>query len=208
MYRKKDFFLSIISGFLTGFISALIFRFLKLSFIVPILNFRFSGDLWFNLIWFIPILWVLGVYLGYKLSSFIPWLFQFSKFIAIGFLNTSIDFGILNLLVYLSGITKGLSIIGLNSISFLIAVINSYFWNKGWTFSLGTQLKAEEFTKYIIVTFFGLLINNGIVFLGTTLINPLFKLTPILWINFVKAIGIIVSLTWNFIGYKIIVFKR
>lgn len=59
---------------------------------------------------------------------------QFSKFLVVGFMNTAIDFGILNLLMWLTGVYKGQWIILLNATAFAVAVINSYLWNKYWTF--------------------------------------------------------------------------
>lgn len=199
-YSRKDFFLSILSGILAGVIIAPLFIKLGVG--------RQVGILWWNLVWVVPILFVSGTYIGSRLSRFIPWFFQFAKFAAVGFLNTAIDFGILNLLIFLTGITKGVGIIGINSVSFLSAVTNSYFWNKGWTFQLGTQVRAGEFLQFVVVTFIGLLINNSIVFAGTTWFSPLFGLDAVLWVNFVKAAGVVVALIWNFIGYKLIVFRK
>lgn len=199
-YSRKDFFLSILSGILAGIIIAPLFIKLNIG--------NGLGASWWNLAWAVPILFVFGTYIGSRLSRFIPWFFQFAKFAAIGFLNTAIDFGVLNLLIFLTGITKGVGIIGINSVSFLSAVTNSYFWNKGWTFQLGTQARAGEFLQFVVVTFIGLLINNSIVFAGTTWISPLFGLDAVLWVNFVKAAGVVVALIWNFAGYKLIVFRE
>lgn len=134
---------------------------------------------------------------------------QFSKFVLIGFLNTGIDFAVLNLLMWQTGIYSGKYIIFLNAISFSVAVINSYFWNKLWIFRAKETTQAgKEFTQFIAITLVGMAINTAIVYSITTLVPPMFGLNKELWANLAKVAATGVSLIWNFIGYKLIVFKR
>jgi len=133
---------------------------------------------------------------------------QFSKFIVIGFMNTAIDFAILNFLMWWTGIYSGASIILLNMVSFSIAVFNSYFWNKYWTFRDLDKVEAKEFSQFILVTLIGLAINSSIVYGVTTLVSPMFGISPELWANLAKVAATGFSLIWNFIGYKFIVFNR
>ena len=134
---------------------------------------------------------------------------QFSKFVLIGFLNTGIDFAILNLLMWQTGIYSGKYIILLNAIAFSVAVTNSYFWNKFWIFrAKETDKKAGEFAQFVAVTLVGMAINTTIVYSVTTLVSPIFGLSVELWANLAKAAATGISLVWNFIGYKFIVFKK
>ena len=134
---------------------------------------------------------------------------QFSKFVLIGFLNTGIDFAILNLLMWQTGIYSGKYIILLNAIAFSVAVTNSYFWNKFWIFrAKETEKKAGEFAQFVAVTLVGMAINTTIVYSVTTLVSPMFGLSVELWANLAKAAATSISLVWNFTGYKLIVFKR
>ena len=133
---------------------------------------------------------------------------QFSKFVVIGFMNTAIDFTILNFLMWWTGIYSGALIILLNMVSFSIAVFNSYFWNKYWTFKDLDKIEAKEFSQFILVTLIGLAINSSIVYGITTLVSPMFGISPELWANLAKVAAIGFSLIWNFIGYKFIVFNR
>ncbi len=127
-------------------------------------------------------------------------------------MNTAIDFTVLNLLMWWTGIYKGGWIILLNAVSFSIAVINSYLWNKYWTFRAREADEpgevAKEFSQFIAVTLIGLGINTGVVYGITTLIAPVFGLSPEIWANLAKATATGFSLIWNFIGYKFIVFKK
>jgi putative flippase GtrA len=136
---------------------------------------------------------------------------QFIKFCIVGVINTGIDFAVLNLLMWIFGIYKGNWIILLNAISFTAAVANSYLFNKFWTFgekTTGAGYLTKQFTQFMFVSIIGITINTAIVFTTTTYISPLFGLSTALWANFAKALATGVSMIWNFIGYKFLVFKK
>lgn len=66
---------------------------------------------------------------------------QFVRFLGIGFLNTAIDFAVLNTLMFYSGIFTGAVVGMFSTISFLLAVSHSYFWNRYLVFK---KSGAEE----------------------------------------------------------------
>jgi putative flippase GtrA len=136
---------------------------------------------------------------------------QFSKFIIVGGINTVIDFLVLNILISVTGITSGAELFILNSISFSIAVVNSYFMNKYWTFQDKTQTKKEpvKFSQFLAVSLVGIVINGGVLSLITAYVAiPFVFITPVMWANIAKLFATGISLIWNFIGYKFFVFKR
>lgn len=144
---------------------------------------------------------------------------QFGKFVVVGFINTAIDFGVLNLLIYFTGIKEGSWIFALNLIAFSLATTNSYIWNKLWTFKAkATKEVSNEFGQFIIVSLVGAFINSAIVFGITTLLTPFMGLAPMfgldsgawesLWANFAKVVATGIALIWNFLGYKFLVFKK
>lgn len=133
---------------------------------------------------------------------------QFGKFALIGFLNTGIDFAVLNLLMWSFAIYSGSWLAFFNVVSFSIAVTNSYFWNKYWVFRAGgTENKTTEFTKFLIVSIIGIFINTFIVYGFATFLPPILGISPALWVNIGKALASGVSLLWNFAGYKLFVFR-
>lgn len=161
------------------------------------------------LIFILPIVALIAVYIAYLIGKKIPVIFQFAKYATVGFANTAVDFGILNLLMWMTKIYSGKEIFFLNSISFLIAVTHSYAWNKLWTFKArGEKDVTIQFLRFLAVTLIGLLINGGIVYIITTWISPISGLSAVVWANVAKAIATAISLIWNFIGYKFIVFKK
>lgn len=151
---------------------------------------------------------------------------QVLVFAVVGVINTAIDFAVLNLLSHFTGIKKGQGVIPLNYISFSCAVIASYFLNKHWTFKdQGGSDKTKQFTFFLIVSVIGASINSLTVYLITTfvpvptgIINSVLTAVPsiatkfsdlsVLWLNIAKLCATVVSLIWNFVGYKLFVFKK
>lgn len=131
---------------------------------------------------------------------------QFLRFGIVGTIGVFVDFGILNLLSFLTGIYAGLGIIVINSISFLAAVVNNYLLNKYWTFKSDATDHAREFSRALLVYVGGLIINTGIVYYFTTIVGPSFGFSPLIWVNLAKAIGVGVAMVWNFVGMKFFVF--
>ena len=104
-----------------------------------------------------------------------------------------------------------------NTISFGIAVINSYFMNKYWAFGTGGSVQTAEVSKFITVSLIGLALNTLVVYvLGTffilsfrlSVLDPFTELADGLWANLAKLAATAISLVWNFVGYKLFVFKN
>lgn len=187
---------------------------LAISFLVPIFAIPFLVNTnlldkipFVSLFLFIafPIATLVGMAIAEVIGKKLPILLQVARFALVGVLNTIMDFGILNFLILLTGITGGLGIILMNATSFSTSIVNSYFWNKEWVFP---TRKGASFITFFLVTLVGLGVNTAIVFIMTTFMSPAFGVSPGLWANIAKALATGVSLFWNFAGYKIIVFKQ
>ena len=146
-----------------------------------------------------------SMYAAEVIGRKIPFLWPIAKFGQVGVLNTAIDFGILNFLISITQITSGTGIIFINATSFTTALINSYFWNKGWVF-LGS--KKSNFITFAVITLIGLSINTGVVYALTTYVPPVIVHSQTLWANVAKLLATGLSLVWNFVGYRLIVFKN
>lgn len=201
-----------------------------------------------------------------------PVILQLLKFAAIGVINAALDFLLLNVLSKVFAISVGANLGLLNIVSFSVAVIQSYAWNKAWAFgdsdtnpvknflhlcaigglgSIGVLLvligarlsatavfyilllsafvvaelalwkmfklsatggdsKKNQFATFIVVSVGGLILNSVAValvsdwlvtFIGFFGNEDVIK-------NVAKIVATGVSLVWNFIGYKILVFKK
>ena len=148
-------------------------------------------------------MWIAGLIGLHSLA-----LFQFAKYGAAGALSAFIDLGILNIFSLIFRIYSGPLILIFNSVGFLIATTNAYFWNRLWAFKTDTgRPNLKEYARFICVTFTGLLLNTGIVYLLTTVIGPPIGVSEPVWENIAKFTAIIPNVMWNFVGYKFIIFK-
>ena len=159
--------------------------------------------------WIVALVFAAGMWIAGVLARRMSFFTQFSKFVAVGFLNTAIDFGMLNLLSRILGISAGFILGGVNIPGFVVAVSNSYFWNKLWVFQERRQGESlfQDFPKFFAVTAIGLLINSAIVIAVTTYVPPVFGVSKALWLNLGKVGATVVTLIWNFAGYKFFVFR-
>lgn len=156
----------------------------------------------------IPFIWAIGVWFGGMLARRIRVFAQFSKFVAVGFLNTALDFGVLNLLSMITGITAGFVVGGVNIPGVALSVTNAYFWNKLWVFKDRDDKNIfSDLPKFAVVSIAGILINSGIVILLTTYVPAPVFLTDERWLNLAKVGASFVSLITNFLGYKFLVFR-
>ena len=156
--------------------------------------------------WIMAVVYVTAVWIGNQLSKKLPIFVQLTKFGAVGVLNTAIDFGVLNLLSLATGITAGFFIAGVNVPGFLLGATNSYFWNKLWVFARKDNLPFfHDLPSFAIVTVLGAVINGTIVAGATTLVHA--GTAPAVLLNLAKAGATILTLIWNFLGFKFFVFK-
>ncbi len=197
--KKTDAVISVIIGTLIGIFFWFILR-------------NLSIDL-FGLNWLILVLFPPASLLGMIIASIIGKkflsIYQFAKFILVGALNTFIDLGILNLLMGLTLITSGVYYAVFKSLSFLFAAVNSYFWNKHWTFEKKENLfSSGEFTKFFIVTLVGFLINVATATFVVNIIGPQYGIDDIMWGNIGAFTAVFTAFLFNFFGSKFIVFKK
>jgi putative flippase GtrA len=131
------------------------------------------------------------------------------KFLVVGVMNTGIDLIVLNLLIL--GTHKGqhgfyFSIF--KAISFLAAMVNSYFVNKYWTFA-GTRHKKShiEVGQFVGVSLGGLVLNDvaaTLVFRRLVTMSGIQAFSP----TIAGIAGSAVGLSWNYVGYKTLVFRQ
>jgi putative flippase GtrA len=144
---------------------------------------------------------------AYFLGKAIPIIYQLAKFVLIGGLNFLIDMGVLNFLIFATGISTGIIQSGFKAISFLLAVLNSYFCNKYWTFKKTTQgCLFQEFLRFLIVSVIGFVFNLTIDYVFVNAVGPLGGMTLKTWAQFSAFIAAALAMAWNFVGYKFIVF--
>lgn len=133
---------------------------------------------------------------------------EFGKFAAVGTLNTLIDLGILNLEFIIFGVSSGWYFSLFKAVSFVFATTNSYFWNKFWTFESGSKVTAKEYGHFFLFTLVGTLIDVGVASFIVNGIHVPGGVSQKLWANIGAVIAVFVSMLWNFVSYKLVVFKK
>lgn len=134
---------------------------------------------------------------------------QLSKFVIVGAINTGIDFAVLNLLMAASGYNTGVYYSIFKAFSFSVAVTNSYFMNRYWTFKEKRhEGMGSQFTQFFAISVVGFFINVGIASLVVNVIPRPSFLSATLWANLGALCATGVAMIWNFIGYKLFVFKN
>src|SRR3989344_1119345 len=196
--NKKDVWLSLLSAVLIGILS-----FPTVNNIL--LEYGLGTRLLISLVF--TALTLIGLVTLRFLSLWVKVFWQIAKFIVVGGLNTFLDFAILNLLIAITGIATGGGFSIFKAFSFSAAVVNSYFWNKHWTFEAKGGNKAE-FIEFLLISIVGLGINVGSASFLVNYIQPLFGFNPISWVNFSALVATFLALAWNFLGYKLIVSKK
>lgn len=197
--RKKDFLIALVIGELSAWL------------IFPIwFNARLFFNFWpwrFWLLIILPILAIAGLGIISLLREKIFILWQFAKFILVGILNTLVDLGILNILILIFHIAWGIFYSVFKGISFLAAVINSYFWNKYWVFE-SKEGRRREFFQFFLVSLIGFGINVGTASFIVNILGPQFGLEEKIWANVGAIVATLMAMLWNFLGYKFLVFKK
>jgi len=205
VFRKSDILSSIILGEIVAVFLILISKNLERD--LPLFDILIKSK-WL-ILFLVPALATLGVYGTFYVGRRHPVLFQFGKFITIGFSNAAIDFGILNLLIFITGIERGYFYSVFKAISFVFAVTNSYLWNRFWTFeSHETNETGKQFFQFVAISGIGFGINVIIASFIVNVVGPVGEISPRLWANVGASAAIVISVFWNFLGYKFIVFKK
>jgi len=132
-----------------------------------------------------------GLYSKYKKT-----IVQFFKFNLIGIANFLVDLAVFTLMYEVLGVDSILS----KAVSYSCGIVNSFFWNRKWTFKKRHKFVSVAFLKFIGVN----LVSLGVSLFALYVFETLFMLNT--WIAYL--LSTIFSFTVNFAGNKLIVFKE
>lgn len=198
---RKDYLLIAIIGLAVGLLLLPIMANIKLPFL------ELSVTTSFLVVFGLTAFCVFALWISYLVSKVVPVFLQIAKYAAVGVLNTLIDLGVLNILILVSGLASGVWYALFKSTSFITANINSYFWNKYWTFDSKQTIKAREVSEFFAVSLIGFGINVSVASFIVNFIHPIGSISPERWANVGAISASIIALAWNYIGYKFVVFK-
>lgn len=149
-----------------------------------------------------------ALFVAHLLGKRVPVIYQFAKFAAVGSLNAAIDFGLLNLMIFSTGIASGAWYSVFKGASFLCATTNSFFWNKHWTFEARQTAKKKEAALFYAWAAGGWVLNVSVASVVVNGIGIPAGISASVWANVGALVGVGASFLWNFLGYKFVVFKK
>jgi putative flippase GtrA len=127
---------------------------------------------------------------------YLVWLEQAAKFLSVGILNTALDASLYFVLTRWLGFAAFKTLA--KGISYGIGILNSFYWNKSWTFK-SDAAKVAAFLPFVLANLAGLAINTGVM---RVCLNALgLHEIPSL------ALATGITLSWNFTASKVLVFK-
>lgn len=115
------------------------------------------------------------------------------RFAVVGIGNTLVDFGVFFLLT-----SMGVSYVLAQACSYSAGVINSYVWNRTWTFRVQEKASAQQVLQFLIL---------NLLSLGTTVV--LLQLLRLAGMSLFssKVLATIAGMAVNFIGSRFWVFS-
>jgi putative flippase GtrA len=132
---------------------------------------------------------------------------QVMSFSAIGVMNALVDIGALNLLMLFFPTDDRIQLIMYNTISYVLAIINSYFWNAKLTFPSKAIHDRKQVLLFLIQAVIALGISN-LVFYGALLIFEWISLPRYIERNISKGLAMLLSSASSFFMMKHLVFPR
>jgi putative flippase GtrA len=132
---------------------------------------------------------------------------RFFKFAFVGAVGAIVDFGVFNLLSTVIGLPAVVSSV----ISFILAVISNFIWNRYWTYpDSRSKTLTRQVVQFVLVSVVGLVIRTPLfAFLEQVLVPlaeqylPNAPFTPLtIGHNISLAIAIVVVMLWNFIANR------
>lgn len=142
------------------------------------------------------------------------WSVQFTRFIAVGLFNTALDFTILNILVFVSGLNPIIA----NIISVCIGVSISYFLNHYVVFKKQEQPRFGSFATFFFITGLSVVLVQTVVI---ATMNPVYTHLADVFLNdksvsvqikvglnLAKATAVLIGLFWNYFLYSKFVFSE
>lgn len=196
---RKDLSLAALIGFCVGWLVILPAESFGLSFTPVLAAVSVAGFTVFAVLALALLMW---------LDRFWPHFFEIGKFAAVGTLNSFIDLTIMNALIIATGAAFGLWFAVIKWGAFVVGCVNSYFWNKFWTFESRVPMTLKEGWRFTVFTALGAILNAAAAYAVVAWFVPPAAISLHGWDNIAAVIAIFVNMVWNFLTYRRFVFPR
>jgi putative flippase GtrA len=138
---------------------------------------------------------------------------RFLKFLVVGAIGAVVDFGTLNLLNYFTD----MPFVYRQAVSFTLAVINNFLWNRYWTYpDSRSKPLGRQLAQFFLINGIGILVRTPIISLAMKAINAIlepllgdvqlpfseFLTVEVIAENLAVVVAIFVILLWNFFANR------
>jgi putative flippase GtrA len=134
-------------------------------------------------------------------------IWQCVRFGLVGCVNTTIDLLVLNGLLWLWPTQDIARLLLFNTLAYACGALNSYVFNRYWTFQRTRWPKALEGARFLLVTLAAIVCNDLIVWLMSKILLPV-HLNPTLWTNSAKVAAIGGTILVSYLGMRLWVFVQ
>jgi len=130
---------------------------------------------------------------------------QIIRFSIVGICNASIDILTLNLLLFSFPTHNPDLLLLYNTAAYTLGAINSYLFNKYWTFRHKQATTQSELLRFAMLNGVGILCNDLIIWVAAKLLHPHIA-NATLWANAAKLCAIIGTAVVSYLGMRLWVF--
>ena len=133
---------------------------------------------------------------------------RFLKFCVVGVIGFVVDFGIMNLLLHLTGNARLAS-----TVSFIAAVISNFIWNRYWTYPDSREKPLmQQLGQFFLINVIGLgiryllflTIDQPIINLAEKILPSDFFISPsVVEHNITMVIAVFIVMMWNFFANRL-----
>ena len=130
---------------------------------------------------------------------------QVLRFGLVGGLNTLVDLLILNSLLWLFPTISSLMLLAYNALAYSLGAVNSFFFNKYWTFGQKQGTTRRELARFTLTTLCGIGWSSIILWLASKALHTL-PVNTTVWANASKIVAIAGTVLISYLGMRLWVF--
>jgi putative flippase GtrA len=130
---------------------------------------------------------------------------QMLCFALVGGLNTLLDLLILNGLLWLFPTNSSSTLLAYNSLAYSVGAINSFLFNKYWTFGQKQRTTRAELARFTLITICGISWSSAILWLASRALHS-FLFNATVWANVSKLLAIAGTALISYLGMRLWVF--
>ncbi len=134
--------------------------------------------------------------------------FRFSKFSVVGAANAAVDYGVLNLLLWLYQPGSNIDIVLYNLLALIAANINSYIGNAFWTFRERAEPSSRQRVLFALQALVNIGVSSGLFWACIHLLSAYTSLPLFVGENIAKTVSIITASVMSFFIMRYLVFSR